>query len=257
MLGAEPLAQLAVLDRLAILAVILLAVAGCAPVTSRSAPGRLTAERLDRSVASEQRGRYLLYLPPGYSSDDGGRWPLLLFLHGAGERGDDLELVKLHGPPKQIAAGQELPFIVVAPQVAEGRIWSTSFLDALLEEVTERYAVDRDRISLTGLSMGGFGVWALAMEYPDRFAALVPISGGGMISGACGLKGVPIRAFHGAHDEIIPVFLTRVLVERLRECGGDARLTVYPDAGHDAWTRTYDDPALYDWLLRQRRGGGQ
>ncbi len=248
---------LSAVARLATTLATLFLAAGCASVVTPPAPARLTAERLDRRVVREEHGRYLLYLPPGYSSDDGERWPLLLFLHGAGERGVDLERVKLHGPPKQIAAGQELPFIVVAPQVAEGRIWSTSFLDALLEEVTERYAVDRDRIYLTGLSMGGFGVWALAMEYPDRFAALVPISGGGMISGACGLKGVPIRAFHGAHDEIIPVFLTRVLVERLRECGGDARLTVYPDAGHDAWTRTYDDPALYEWLLRQRRGGGQ
>ena len=122
---------------------------------------------------------YLLYLPADYDKQDA--WPLLLFLHGAGERGDDLELVKKHGPPKLIEQGKPFPFIVVSPQCPKDGSWSTRPLEltALLDDIAAKYKVDRDRVYLSGLSMGGFGTWLLAGYAPERFAAILPICGGG------------------------------------------------------------------------------
>lgn len=207
---------------------------------------------MDRRVVREHRGRYLLFLPNGYGSR-AERWPLILFLHGGGERGDDIERVKVHGPPKIVTQRPDFPFIVVAPQVETDMVWSTAKLDALLEEVVEKYGVDPDRIYLTGLSMGGYGVWHLAMEYPHRFAAMAPISGGATPSGMCALKHLPIWVFHGAKDDVIKLDRSAELVERLERCNGNVKLTVYEDAGHDAWTRTYENPELYEWFLQHRR----
>jgi predicted peptidase len=210
----------------------------------RSAPLRVTRDFT---------ARYLIFLPRDY--DASRRWPLLLFLHGAGERGDDLARVAIHGPPRLIReAALELPFIVVSPQVSEDRIWSVAFLDALLDELAASYSVDEDRVYVTGLSMGGYGTWHLAMEFPERFAAIVPISGGATITGACTLRHVPVWVFHGALDEVVRPSRSEELVQRLRTCDGHVRFTLYEDAGHDAWTRTYADPELYRWLLTHRRG---
>jgi predicted peptidase len=221
---------------------------------SRAAePGRQIEQSLDVRVVRAYSADYLLFLPGDY--DTAHRWPLLLFLHGAGERGSDVSRVALHGPPKVIReATLDLPFIVVSPQTPEDRIWSVALLDALLDEVSRRYSVDAERVYVTGLSMGGYGTWHLAMEFPHRFAAIAPISGGGIPTGACTLRHLPIWAVHGAQDQVIPVASTEQLVERLRACDGHIRYTRHEDAGHDAWTRTYADPALYDWLLTHRRG---
>ncbi|MGH7717550.1 MAG: prolyl oligopeptidase family serine peptidase [Gemmatimonadaceae bacterium] len=208
---------------------------------------------LSRRMVREVEGRYLLFLPASYDGSRPERWPMILFLHGAGERGDNLHLVMRHGPPKRVEQHPDFPFVVVSPQVATDRIWSNAFLDALLDEVVASYAIDPDRVYLTGLSMGGYGAWSLAMEFPHRFAAMAPVSGGGVPSGACALKHLPIWVFHGTKDDVVPLDRDTQLVTRLRECGGNVRFTVYPDAGHDAWTRTYDDPELYDWFLRHRR----
>ena len=207
---------------------------------------------MDRRVVREHRGRYLLFLPNGYGSR-AERWPLILFLHGSGERGDDIERVRVHGPPKIVTQRPDFPFIVVAPQVETDMVWSTAKLDALLEEVVEKYRVDPDRIYLTGLSMGSYGVWHLAMEYPHRFAAMAPISGGASPSGMCALRHLPIWVFHGAKDEIVKPERSAELVERLERCKGNVKFTVYEDAGHDAWTRTYENPELYEWFLQHRR----
>jgi predicted peptidase len=237
---------------------LLLAAGGATALAQRPTGATQQERELQRTITREHTGRYLLFLPADY--DPARQWPLLLFLHGAGERGDDLERVGIHGPPRLVEERpQDFPFIVVSPQVADDLIWSTRLLDALLEEVTETYAVDEDRIYVTGLSMGGYGTWHLAMEFPQRFAAIAPISGGGTVTGACTLRHLPIWVFHGAQDEIVPASRSEELVERLRRCGGNVRFTLYPDAGHDAWTRTYENPELYRWFLQQRRGepGGE
>lgn len=216
-----------------------------------AAPG-LQVQSMERRVVREHRGRYLLFLPPDYGSRS-ERWPLILFLHGGGERGNDIARVKVHGPPKIVAQRPDFPFIIVAPQVDTNMIWSTATLDALLEEVVEKHRVDPDRTYLTGLSMGAYGAWHLAMEFPHRFAALVPISGGATPSGMCALKHLPIWVFHGAKDDVIKPDRSEELVTRLERCGGNVKLTMYEDAGHDAWTRTYENPELYEWLLKHRR----
>ena len=218
----------------------------------RGEPGRQMERRIETQIVRAVAGRYLIYLPEGYDSTR--LWPLLLFLHGAGERGDDLERVAIHGPPRLIReATMDFPFIVVSPQVPEDRTWSTLFLDALIEEISATHAVDEDRIYVTGLSMGAYGAWHVAFEFPDRFAALAPISGGGTITGPCTIRHVPVWVFHGALDPVVPVWHSDELVERLRDCDGHVRYTRYDDAGHDAWTRTYANSELYEWLLQHRR----
>jgi predicted peptidase len=198
---------------------------------------------------------YLLYLPKDYAQKS-QKWPLMLFLHGAGERGNDLNLVKKHGPPKLVGQGKDLPFIIVSPQCPSGQWWleKVDVLLALLDEIQSTYPVDPNRVYLTGLSMGGYGTWTLACQHPDRFAAIVPICGGGQSFMADRLKNVPVWAFHGAKDPTVPLRETQQMVDAVTKSGGQARLTVYPEAGHDSWTVTYENPELYQWLLSHKRG---
>ena len=235
------------MKRLFLLLVLFLA-AGCG--SSRPVLEGQTAHRFETQIPIGYD--YLLFLPRGY--DDEEAWPLMLFLHGAGERGDDLERLKVHGPPKLADADPDFPFIVVSPQVPEGEWWDTRTLSALLDDVESTYHVDPDRVYVTGLSMGGFGTWALGLAEPERFAAIVPICGGGQSWLAGRLAGTPVWAFHGAKDEVVPLQASEEMVQAIQRAGGNVRLTVYPDRGHDAWTPTYDNPELYDWLLAQRRG---
>ncbi len=196
---------------------------------------------------------YLLYLPKGYHETE-QKWPLMLFLHGAGERGNDLELVKKHGPAKLVEQGKDFPFIIVSPQCPSGQWWTekTDTLMALLDDIESKYAVDTSRVYLTGLSMGGFGTWTLACRHPERFAAIAPICGGGDWYLADRLKDVPVWAFHGAKDTVVPIALSETMVQAVERAGGSAKLTVYPEANHDSWTATYDNPELYEWLLSHR-----
>jgi predicted peptidase len=196
---------------------------------------------------------YLLYLPDDYEQQDA--WPLLLFLHGAGERGDDLELVKKHGPPKLIAGGKQFPFIVVSPQCSRGGWWSSKPLElmALVDEIAAKYKVDESRIYVTGLSMGGFGTWMLAAYAPERFAAIVPICGGGEVLTTRVLRSMPTWVFHGAKDPVVPLKRSEDMVTALQRSNKQVKFTVYPDALHDSWTAAYDDPELYAWLLEQKR----
>ncbi len=212
-------------------------------------PGKQRAQKLERIIKVTMD--YLLYLPADYAQKDA--WPLLLFLHGAGERGNDLNRVKIHGPPKLIEAGKQFPFIVVSPQCPAGQWWQPHALAALLDEIAEKYKVDADRIYVTGLSMGGFGTWALAGFAPDRFAALVPICGGGDPMTARRLAHVPVWVFHGAKDTVVPLSASEQMVEALKKVNGNVKFTVYPEAGHDSWSEAYNDPELYRWLLDQKR----
>lgn len=214
---------------------------------------RQVAKRLAPTNGEQIEMQYLLYLPPAYDETE-DQWPLLLFLHGAGERGDDLELVKVHGPPKLIAEGEDFPFVVISPQCPVGVWWSIETLHALINEVVETYRIDTSRIYVTGLSMGGYGSWDLAYTYPDLFAAAVPICGGGEPEKAPLMKEIPTWVFHGAKDEAVPPQRSQEMVDALAEAGGNVRFTVYPEAGHvEAWVNAYGDPGLWEWLVKQRR----
>jgi predicted peptidase len=195
---------------------------------------------------------HLLYLPQGYDAAD-KLWPLVLFLHGKGQCGVDLNQVKAHGPPKLIAAKKQFPFILVSPQ-SPSYGWNPRELSALLDDIGARYRVDRDRVYLTGLSMGGFGTWALAALEPERFVAIVPICGGGNPAEAPKMKDLAIWVFHGAKDEIVPLAKSQEMVDALKEAGSTVKFTVYPEIEHDSWTATYDDPEVWKWLLEQKRG---
>jgi predicted peptidase len=195
---------------------------------------------------------YLIYVPEDYESKDA--WPLLLFLHGAGERGDDLNRVKVHGPPKLIEAGQKFPFVVVAPQCPKGKWWEAAVLTTLIDSVVENNKIAQDQIFVTGLSMGGFGTWDLAAHTPDRFAAIVPICGGGKPFSTRRFTHLPTWVFHGGKDSVVPLKQSEEMVEALKARGGNVRLTVYPEAGHDSWTEAYANPELYEWMLAQKRG---
>ena len=194
---------------------------------------------------------YLLYLPSVLPKGR-KRWPLLIFLHGAGERGNDLELVKHHGPLKLIHRGKTLPFIVVAPQCPFGQWWFTSQLDLWLNEILQTLPVDQKRIYLTGLSMGGFATWSWAIEHPERFAAIAPICGGGEPFLAERIKNLPIWTFHGAKDPVVPLRRSLEMVNALKKVGANIQLTVYEQAGHDSWTETYNNPGLYTWFLKYK-----
>jgi len=211
--------------------------------------GKQQARKLDRTVRVELD--YLLYLPKEYAQKPA--WPLLLFLHGAGERGDHLDLVKMHGPPKMIAAGKEFPLIVVSPQCPQDSWWHAFELAALLDEIEAKYKVDPDRIYVTGLSMGGFGTWALAAYQPQRLAAILPICGGGNPHLASLFRSVPAWVFHGAKDATVPLERSQVMVDALKKAGGTVQFTIYPEANHNAWTETYANPEVYRWLLQQKR----
>lgn len=230
-----------------------LLLAGCASTLRTPVqPGGLSTLTMKRKITKTVTCNYLLYLPEGYPKAQ-EKWPLMLFLHGAGERGDSLDLVKKHGPPKLADQGKKLPFIVVSPQCPSNEWWSVEVLDALLDEAVSKYRGDRDRIVVTGLSMGGFGTWNLAAAYPDRFAAIAPICGGGNPLEAYKLKNLPVWVFHGAKDRAVPLKSSQDMVDALNACGGNVRFTVYPDADHDSWTATYDNPEFWDWMLKQKR----
>ena len=222
-----------------------------ATLINQESPGK------QRECTFEQtaRLRYLRFLPRGYGTGPEEKWPLILFLHGMGERGDDLELVKIHGIPKIIERQPDFPFVAVSPQCPDETTWRDHHLTlkALLDEVVANYAVDAHRIYLTGLSMGGYGTWSLATRYPELFAAIAPICGSGSPDLASALKDVPVWAFHGAEDEIVKLEAGQRMVDALRSCGGNVRFTVYPGVGHDSWTQTYDNPELYEWFLQHRR----
>ncbi|MGA2172955.1 MAG: prolyl oligopeptidase family serine peptidase [Sedimentisphaerales bacterium] len=216
--------------------------------------GEQTGQMLNKKIAKEIKCNYLLYLPADYKKDAKKKWPLILFLHGAGERGNNLEIVKKHGPPKLVAQGKNFDFIIVSPQCPNDLWWpeQNDTLITLLDEIEAKYHVDTDRVYLTGLSMGGFGTWTLAERYPQRFAAIAPICGGSEHYEAIRLKNVPIWAFHGAKDPIVPVVRTTEMVEAVKAAGGNVKMTIYPEADHDAWTQTYDNPELYEWFLSHK-----
>jgi predicted peptidase len=206
---------------------------------------------------------YTLFLPQGYDANGKKKWPLLMFLHGSGEREGNLWRVTFHGPAKYIEQHADFPFILVSPQCPPGSKWSDDTLMGLLDEVIAKNRVDTNRVYLTGLSMGGYGTWSLATTYPERFAAVAPVCGGegniGIVLSladpkkASALKRLPIWAFHGAKDNVVHVTESERMVALMKKAGNrNVKLTVYPEAMHNSWTQTYDQPELYEWFLQFR-----
>lgn len=204
---------------------------------------------------------YLLFVPKDYATN-GKKWPLMLFLHGLGECGNnELEKVKIHGPPSFVDSRPDFPFVLVSPQLSPpmGEMkdvpaaWKPAPLIQLVDHVVKHLRIDPTRVYVTGLSMGGYGTWRLVSAYPERFAAAVPICGGGdPKTMASSLRRVPIWAFHGARDSVVPLCKSQEMVHAVQCAGGDVRLTVYPGVEHNSWKPTYDNPKVYDWLLSHR-----
>jgi predicted peptidase len=201
--------------------------------------------------------KYTLFVPPEYK---GKRpYPLLVYLHGFGARGVDGSKPMTDGPGPFIQEGEKtFDMLVLFPQSETGS-WEAETADgqrvmAILEDVVQEYAIDCQRIYLTGTSAGGFGVWSLAARYPRQWAAIVPICGGGNPASAAAIKHLPCWCFHGACDDVIDVEQSRDMIEALRAAGASPRYTEYPDVGHGCWSRAYDTPELWDWLRRQHLG---
>mgnify|MGYP006294855087 CR=1 FL=1 len=200
---------------------------------------------------------YYLYVPDSYF-ESGENIPFMLFLHGAGERGKDLTKVKTWGPPKIAEENEDFPFLMVAPQ-CPAEVWWTDddqieTLQKLVARSLKYYKIDKKRVYLTGLSMGGYGTWKLASQTPETFTAIAPICGGGKPEWGCKLKNIPIWAFHGKKDQVVSVEESKTMVKAVQNCGGEeVRLTIYPETGHDSWKQAYNDENLFDWLLKHRK----
>jgi len=230
---------------------------GCAQMEKKMnsvPPGSQQSRMFEKEITKTVSCNYLLFLPEDYGKKQ-QRWPLMLFLHGAGERGSDLKKVKVHGPPKIVENRKDFPFILVSPQCPEGDWWTekVEVLINLVDDIAAQYRVDKKRIYLTGLSMGGYGTWALASAYPERFAAIAPICGGGSRIMSLRLKDIPIWVFHGGKDPVVPLEESEEMVNAIRKRGGDVKFTIYPDAGHDSWTESYNNQELYDWFLEHSK----
>ncbi|MCM8529875.1 MAG: prolyl oligopeptidase family serine peptidase [Lentisphaeraceae bacterium] len=197
---------------------------------------------------------FLVYKPKNYSSEKA--LPLMIFLHGMGERGNDILKAKKHGPSKEAESKKDFPFILIVPQclkdtkAGKGKgWWKPNDLELLLTHVKKTYKVDEKRIYLTGLSMGGFGSWAWAAKSPQHFAAVAPICGGGNPKTAKSLKKLPIWVFHGDKDSAVNISKSQVMVDALKKIDGNVKFTIYPGVKHDSWTQTYANPELYTWFL--------
>ncbi|MBM3876897.1 MAG: phospholipase [Verrucomicrobia bacterium] len=220
------------------------------------------AHSFEKTLTRKVSLDYLLFLPKGYDAKAPKRWPTILFLHGAGERGTNIWKVTVHGPPKIVKTRPDFQFIVISPQCPSGRTWESDSLTALLDEVTAKHNVDTNRVYLTGLSMGGYGTWNLGLTQAERFAAIAPICGGGdriamLLASPARRSAVlktPVWAFHGAKDAVVPLEESEKMVAALKRAGHKSvELTVYPEAQHDSWTETYNNPKLYEWFLAHER----
>ena len=196
---------------------------------------------------------YLLHVPENLPQS--GR-KLMIFLHGAGERGEDLEVVKVNGIPKLLAEGMDIPAVVICPQCPSGIVWTNIIfaVKELIDKTVEEFNIDKNLITITGISMGGFGTWEMGITYPEMFAAIAPVCGGGMSWRADALKDMPIWAFHGDADETVPPKNSYEMVDKVNSCGGNAKLTVFHGVAHNSWTPAYRETKLIDWLLEQRKG---
>jgi antitoxin component YwqK of YwqJK toxin-antitoxin module/predicted esterase len=229
--------------------------------------GSCSGGKKNIEVYSKDTYNYLLYLPGEYEKNSNDPWPLIINLHGSSLRGDDLEKVKEYGLPRVIEKGKDFPFIIASPQCPDKKTWATDdWFPAFLEELKSKYRIDPDRIYLTGVSLGGEGVWNLAIKYPETFAAIAPLCGPtGRLNfpvQARRIKHIPAWVFHGGRDLLVPVNESETMVASLKKYGGDVTLEVFPEAGHSSFTNeVYGEKLLYDWFLGHRQsrfyGNGQ
>jgi predicted peptidase len=199
---------------------------------------------------------YRLLKPEGYNSKT--KYPLLIFLHGAGERGKDNKAQLVHGVVNfaSPANRKKYPCFLIAPQCPTGQFWSgrnTQMVLDLIAALRKEFSIDEKRIYLTGLSMGGYGTWSLLAQKPELFAAGIPICGGGAETDAPTLAKIPIWAFHGDKDTAVKVERSRTMIEAIKKAGGKPKYTEYPGVGHDSWTVTYKNPEVMKWLFAQKK----
>ncbi len=237
----------------------LAALAGIAAAAKPAAAPQLPEGTQTAQPTPEGGYPYQLFVPRGYYADKKQMWPLVIFLHGSGERGTDIAAVKKNGPPKIIADHPGSPFLLVSPQLEDvpDNRWDTTKLDTLLAAVRKTYRVDPSRIYLTGLSLGGYGTWNWALKRPELFAAIAPVAANGEDKSLnpCALKDMPIWAFHGDQDDVVDPLAGFAAVKAVDACKGSVRpkMTIYPRMTHGSWEPAYDDPALWRWMLEQRR----
>ena len=206
------------------------------------------------TVVSESLS-YYLYYPKDYKSEKNKKFPLLLFLHGGGESGDSLSTIKSNGPPKLIVQGKQFPFLILAPQNPyKKKWWNTRAVAQLLDTIVENNKVDKNRVYLTGLSRGGSAAWEMAVQYPDKFAAMAVVCGMTPLPYANWIdKDLPIWVFHGDQDKSIPISESVNMVDKLKAMGYDVKFTIYEGVGHNSWENTYTNEELYSWFVKQRK----
>lgn len=221
--------------------------------------GNCSGGKKNLEVYSKKSCNYLLYLPDKYDKNLQDLWPLIISLHGGTPRGDDLEKVKMYGLPRLIEEGKSFPFIIVSPQCPAGKTWATDdWFPPFLEELKSKYRIDQSRIYLTGVSLGGEGVWYLAIKYPETFAAIAPVCGPtiylNLPVNVHRIKHIPARVFHGANDLIVPLRESETMVAGLKENGGDVTFEVFPLYGHWHFTnKVFGQQSLYEWFLSHKQ----
>ncbi|MHA7864074.1 carboxylesterase family protein [Flagellimonas marinaquae] len=217
-----------------------------------AAQSHLVADELE--TVTKENLKYYLYYPEDYF-DTEESYGLLLFLHGGGESGGDLEETKETHPPKMLAEGKQFPFLILAPQNSHAKKWwNTGAVVQLLDSVAAVNRVDKNRIYLSGLSRGGSAAWELATQYPEKFAAMAVVCGMTPLPYAHWIdQEMPIWVFHGDQDDVIDVEESDKMVEKLRDMGHDVRYTRYQGVGHNAWDRAFTTDSLYTWLANKKR----
>lgn len=211
------------------------------------------------SIAQEKQKvnyKHLTYLPKGYDKDT-SKYPLVIYLHGGSQKGNDLERLKVYGLPYLVDQGREFDFIMVAPQCPDGKYWSTeNWFDPLYKEVISKYRVDKSRVYVTGISMGGYGTYIAALDHPEKIAAIVPLCGGvndSDTSRICTLKDIPILTYHGTADEEISIQETERIAKALKRCSGNIIFNRLKDEGHGIQYLYETNPEIYQWLLKQSK----
>jgi len=250
------------------------AVLTVAPLIAHAEPKEGARDMLEKMIYTDADGKtlpYRLLKPLNYNPKE--KYPLVVFLHGAGERGDDNDKQLVHGVPEFLTpeTRKDYPCFLIAPQCPDGKKWVEVDWSAeshkqpkepsepmrltlgLIDQMRKDYPIDGKRIYVTGLSMGGFGTWDVIARKPDLFAAAVPICGGADETTATKIVKIPIWAFHGAQDPAVKVSRTRHMIAALKKAGGEPKYTEYPDEGHASWVPAYKDAAMMKWLFAQKK----